>query len=149
MTDGSVLSHEWTEEQNCDAMFLISQEGRLCSVTLRNALILISRYILFNVHMRSLKIFLLFHPCTFWNGNTKNMFLLFRHYKEQKLDGVALVFLDHFLANEFDLCNWEYCYTNSIYPMAIPRNISAGLRSLHLGIMARYTSLMLFFMHNR
>ena len=43
ISDGSVLYHEWTEEQNCDVMFLISQDGRLSSTTLRNALIMISR----------------------------------------------------------------------------------------------------------
>ena len=66
-----------------------------------------------------------------------------------RLDGVAVVFLDHFIANEFDLCNWEYCCSNSIYPIAIPRAISSGVRALNLGIMARYTSLMLFYMQNR
>ena len=66
-----------------------------------------------------------------------------------KLDGVALVFLDHFIANDFDLCNWDYCFCNSIFPIAIPRAISSGVRALNLGVMARYTSLILFFMHNR
>ena len=67
-------------------------------------------------------------------GNS--IILIYRHYEEQHLDGVALLFLDHFIATEFDLCNWDYCYSNSIYPIAIPRAISAGVRALHLGIMA-------------
>ena len=43
VTDGTVLSHEWTQEQNCDAMFLITQDGMLSATTLRNAMILIVR----------------------------------------------------------------------------------------------------------
>ena len=43
VTDGSVLSHDWTQEQNSDAMFLFTQDGMLSPTTLRNAMILIVR----------------------------------------------------------------------------------------------------------
>ena len=43
MTDGSVLTHDWTEGQQCSAMFLISDDGTLSATALRNALIIINR----------------------------------------------------------------------------------------------------------
>ena len=43
VTDGSQISQEWIQQQNCDALFLITPNGRLTSTTLRNALILITR----------------------------------------------------------------------------------------------------------
>ena len=65
------------------------------------------------------------------------------------LEGSVIVFMDHYFAPLFDLCCWEYCYSNEIFPVAVPAEISAGLRALNFGIMAKYTTLMLMYMHSR
>ena len=65
------------------------------------------------------------------------------------MDGSALVFLDHYCEPHFDLSTWDYCYSNEIFPVAIPPEISAGIRALNLGVMAKYTSLMMLYIHSR
>ena len=44
VSDGKTLPHEWTQSQDCDALFLISEDGTMNSTVLRNALITINRY---------------------------------------------------------------------------------------------------------
>ena len=60
-----------------------------------------------------------------------------------------MVFMDHYCAPAFDLCCWDYCYSNQLYPVAVPAEIAAGLGALNLGVMAKYTKLMLMYMHTR
>ena len=44
VSDGKTLTLEWTQSQDCDALFLISEDGTMNSTVLRNALIIINRY---------------------------------------------------------------------------------------------------------
>ena len=74
--------------------------------------------------------------------------LIYRHYEEKKLQGSAVLYMDHYVSPHFDFCTWEYCYSNSIFAIAIPKMISSGQRAFNLGIMSRYAELMLFFIHN-
>ena len=67
---------------------------------------------------------------------------------KKKMDGFALVFLDDYISREFDFCIWDYCYSNGIYIMAIPRDISSELEHWALDLW-QDIFLMLFIMHNR
>ena len=43
VTDGKLLTPEWTETHCPDVVFLISHDGKMSSTTLKNALIFIKR----------------------------------------------------------------------------------------------------------
>ena len=43
VSEGSLLTYEWTQTNECDALFLKSTDGTMTSTTLRNALILLMR----------------------------------------------------------------------------------------------------------
>ena len=76
-------------------------------------------------------------------------FLFGRHYEKNNLDGAVAVFMDYLVAQMFDLVVWDYCWDYWILPMAVPRFISSRISALHLGIMPRYTSAMLCYIHSR
>ena len=44
VSEGSLLTYEWTEANECNGLFLITSDGTMTSTTLRNALIVVKRY---------------------------------------------------------------------------------------------------------
>ena len=74
---------------------------------------------------------------------------VYRYYEQNNLEGAVGVFMDSLVAQMFDLVVWDYCSDYWILPQAIPRFISSGLSALHLGIMPRYITTMLCYIHSR
>lgn len=72
-----------------------------------------------------------------------------RHYENNNMDGAVAVFMDSLVSQNFDLVVWDYCWDYWILPQAIPRFISLGQSALDLGIMPRYRSTMLCYIHSR
>ena len=78
-----------------------------------------------------------------------NMYFVNRMLAPLGEEGLGLVYLDPFIASHLSFSVWCYCVRNNIFPMAIPRSISAGERNLGLGGMAKYASKMLFLIQQR
>ena len=143
VTDGSVLSEEFTIENTDTALFLKTSDGCLNSTTLRNAIIVTRR--LFLQFLCTEICFVDIYYVHEYNLDSYH----YRYVIQNKMEGDFMVFLDRFVVPDFDFCVSKYCAENCCYPMAVPRSVCSAIRTLNVENMSRYTSLMVFYIYSR
>ena len=74
-----------------------------------------------------------------------NITYFFRHLDDKGKSGFALILMDMFVAANYDLYVWEYCKTNFLLTVAIPKCICVSIRIFNMGPMRKYASYMSYF----